>query len=97
MANWVHREGDLTMGHDCWPPTIPADYSPDVFANDHKIVRKTDPIVPHTCLEIPETHGGVYIEERSVLANDLPMQVIGSPVSCGDRAGLGSPDVWIGD
>ena len=97
MGNFAHREGDLTTGHKCWPPTVPATYSPDTFANGKKIVRRGDSIVPHTCPLIPETHSDIYVDSRSVFINGEPAQVIGSPVGCSDQAAEGSPDVWIGD
>jgi Uncharacterized conserved protein len=97
MGNYVHRDGDLTTGHDCWPPTVPATFSSDVFANGRGVVRMGDAIVPHTCPLIPEMHGGVYVESRSVFVNGRPVQIIGSPVDCGDAAAEGSPDVWVGD
>ena len=50
---------DQTTGHGCWPPTFVIPGSPNVFINNRKVVRVGDPIVPHTCPTIPETHGGV--------------------------------------
>lgn len=97
MDDFVHRAGDATTGHGCWPPTTPATFSGDVFANGRGVARQGDAIVPHTCPSIPETHGGSYTESRSVFVNGRPAQAIGSPVSCGDRAAAGSPDVWVGD
>jgi uncharacterized Zn-binding protein involved in type VI secretion len=64
--------------------------------NGRGVVRRGDAIVPHTCPAIPETHGGVYIRGGTVRANGRPIQVIGSGVSCGDRAAAGSGDVRIG-
>lgn len=97
MGNLVHRETDLTTGHDCWLPEVPASWSPDVTANGLGVVRQTDARVPHTCPSIPETHGASYIDTRGVTANGLPIQVIGSPLDCGDFAAEGSPDVFMGD
>lgn len=97
MGNYVHRDTDLTTGHDCWPPTVPATFSETVSANGLAVVRKDDAIVPHTCPIIPETHDDMYVDERSVSVDGRPVQVIGSPVACGDAAAEGSPDVWIGD
>jgi len=88
----VHRDGDLTTGHDCWPPTIPLTWSINVFANGLGVVRNTqDGIVEHCC---QGCHGGTYIGTSSIYVNGTAIQVIGSPVSCGDFAGEGSPDVF---
>lgn len=97
MGNWVHREGDLTTGHDCWLPEVPETYSEDVFVNGKRVVRQGDARVPHLCPAIPEIHGATYIDSRSVYVNGRPVQVIGSPLDCGDTAAEGSPDVWVGD
>ena len=97
MAKGIHRQGDVTEGHGCWPPTSPAAYSGNVFANGLPVVRQGDGIVPHTCPSIPETHGGVYTGGGSVYANGKPVQRVGSAVSCGDAARTGSGDVLVGD
>lgn len=97
MGNGIHRQGDSTAGHGCWPPTVPSGYSPDVFANGRAVVRQGDGIVPHTCPIIPETHGGVYVSGGSVYVNGKPVQRVGSFVSCGDSAASGSDDVMVGD
>lgn len=92
----VHRDGDSTTGHGCWPPTVPESFSDNVFANGKGIVRKGDGIVQHTCPSIPETHGGTYEGGGTVFVNGRPAQIVGSPIRCGDAAGQGSPNVFIG-
>lgn len=92
----IHRQGDNTAGHGCWPPTVPAGYSPSVFVNGLAAVRNGDPIVPHTCPSIPETHGGNYAGGGTVYVNGRAVQVAGSPVSCGDSASGHSPNVTAG-
>lgn len=97
MGNWVHRDGDLTTGHGCWLPEVPATFSGDVFANGQGVVRFGDARVPHLCPSIPEIHGASYVDTRSVFVNGQPVQVIGSPLDCGDAVAEGSPDVFSGD
>ncbi len=92
----IHRQGDATVGHGCWPPTTPADCSPNVRVNGRGVIRQGDAIVPHTCPSIHETHGGSYVRGGTVRANGRPIQVIGSGISCGDRAADGSSNVRIG-
>lgn len=90
----VYRDDDLTTGHGCWPPTVPASCSDNVFFNGRGAVRNGDSIVPHTCPTIPETHGGTYIGTSTVYVNGRALQVQGSPVSCGDGCGPGSPNCF---
>lgn len=92
----AHRQGDKTTGHDCWPPTVPQSWSGDVIINGKGSVRMGDGIVPHTCPD-KGTHGGSYIGQgRRVLVNGREAQVIGDPISCGDKAAQGSGNVIIG-
>lgn len=96
----VHRQGDATTGHSCSsnssaPPTVPASYSPNVFINGKAVVREGDSIVPHKCGS-SDPHGGVYTGSSSVFVNGKAIQVVGSPISCGDHAAEGSPDVNVG-
>lgn len=92
----IHREGDNTTGHGCWPPTVPASYSPTVFVNGLAAVRNGDSIVPHTCAAIPETHAGTYAGAGTVYVNGRAVQVQGNPVSCGDAAAGCSANVTAG-
>ncbi|MCD8139331.1 MAG: PAAR domain-containing protein [Planctomycetaceae bacterium] len=96
MARGIHRQGDSTAGHGCWPPTSPAAFSDNVLVNGRGAVRQGDAIIPHTCPSIPETHSGAYAGDASVLVNGRPVQVVGNPVTCGDRAAGGSNDVVVG-
>ncbi len=97
MGKGVHRIGDSTTGHGCWPATHATGGSPNVRVNGVGVVRQGDPILPHTCPAIPETHGGTYVGGGTVRANGRPIQVIGSGVSCGDKAGAGSGNVRVGN
>ena len=92
----IHRETDVTTGHDCWPPTIPATWSNNVFVNSLGAVRFGDPIVPHTCPPIPETHSNIYVgPNNNVYVNSRLVQYCGAPVACGDHAGLKITDIQI--
>lgn len=97
MGKGVHRLGDMTAGHGCWPPTQATSASTDVFVNGRGVVRQGDPILPHTCPSTPpQTHGGTFIGGGTVFVNGKAVQTIGSPVSCGDTAAGGSGDVFVG-
>jgi len=90
----VHRKGDATSGHGCFPPTIPSGWSPDVFVNGKNVVRNGDGIVPHGCPVCPP-HGGSYVGSHTVFINGKDCQVAGDPISCGDSAAAHSPDVHV--
>lgn len=97
MGKGVHRKGDATQGHGCWPASQAIDGSDDVRANGMGVVCEGDSILPHTCPDIPETHPGTYTGGGTVRANGKAIQVIGSAVSCGDKAAEGSDDVNVGN
>jgi len=90
----VHRQGDPTTGHPCWPPTTAANFSADVMINNKGAVRSGDKIVTHCCT--PGCHDGTYIGSSKVMANGQSLILVGDPVSCGDTADGGSPDVICG-
>jgi uncharacterized Zn-binding protein involved in type VI secretion len=97
MGNFVHRKTDITTGHGCWPPQTPSSWSPDTFVNNLNVIRMNDGRVPHTCPPIPETHGATYVDAScKTFVNNQPIQVKGSPLSCGDHANTVSGDTWAG-
>lgn len=84
----VHREGDMTTGHDdCWPPTTPASWSTNVRMYRRGVVRYGDRIVAHSCnwQENQETHAGTYVGTSLARVNGRYVQKCGSPIQC-DRA-----------
>lgn len=97
MGKGAHRIGDNTTGHGCWPPSQAVGGSDNVRINGKGVVRQGDTILPHTCPDIPETHPGTYAGGGKVRANGRPIQVIGSAVSCGDKAAEGSDNVRVGN
>ena len=90
----VHRQGDSTSGHGCWPPTIPSSWSPNVFVNGKAVVRNGDSIVVHCCPDGP-CHGGTYVGTHTVKVNGMDKQTQGDPISCGDTASCCSPNVIV--
>ena len=90
----VHRKTDVTTGHTCWPPTIPASFSPDTFAMGHlNVVRYGDTTVPHACPGNPP-HPGTYIGQKcEVYVNKRYIQLHGDPIDCGDFVDTHDP-VW---
>lgn len=51
------RATDKTAGH-CYGSTPLVGGSPDVFVNGLAAGNVGTPIAPHTCVPIPDTHGG---------------------------------------
>jgi len=68
----VSREDlDLTAGH-CYNPTIvDVSVNKTVFANNKHALQVGDPILPHTCDPIPDTHGGsLSVGSENVFVNE---------------------------
>ncbi|WP_198468969.1 PAAR domain-containing protein [Acetomicrobium sp. S15 = DSM 107314] len=94
----VARLGDICTGHGCWPPRPSIEGSLNVFVNDIPVHRQSDAWGPHTCPDIPETHGSVLAEGwPTVFVNNLEVGYIGAPVACGSFIATGSPDVFVGE
>ncbi|KAF0113227.1 MAG: PAAR repeat-containing protein [Rhodospirillaceae bacterium] len=92
----VTRVGDVCSGHGCWPSRPSVEGSPNVFINGLPVVRQGDAFAPHTCPDIPETHGGVLAGgSPTVFVNGRPVGRIGDAVSCGGAVAAGSPNVFI--
>lgn len=86
----VVRLGDMSAGIDGLPsPAMQA--SPNVFANNRRIHRNGDAWMPHG---VP-LHGRISIGgSPDVFVNNRRVMRIGDAISCGDRAGQGSPNVF---
>ena len=96
MIQPVTRLGDLTAGHDGFPPRPSITASPDVTCNNIPVVRVTDGYAIH-CNAIPICHDGILaVGSPTVTVNNLPLGRVGDPVSCGDTVAEGSPDVLCG-
>lgn len=91
----VMREGDLSVGHDGWPPRPSIQRSSNVFINGIPCVRVTDSYDIHC--KIRECHGGKASGGSStVFVNGLAIHRTGDAIDCGDTAGTGSPNVFAG-
>lgn len=96
MGSPVIRRGtDATTGHGCFPPVIPVDGSPNVFADSKSVVRKGDRFAPHACPKIPP-HSGAAVGGGKVFVNGKRAQRRGDGVTCGDRSSHGSNKVRFG-
>lgn len=89
------RLTDMTTGHACFPPTIIAMGSPNVFINGLPAARVTDMIVPHVCG--PTAHAApIALGSTTCFINGLPAARIGDMIACTDFIALGSMNVIIG-
>jgi len=92
----AHRLTDICTGHGCYPPRPNADGSPDVYVNNLKWHRQTDPWNGHACPPSPSHTGRLSKGSSTVYVNNLQAGRIGDPVSCGSAAATGSPNVFAG-
>lgn len=91
----VTRLGHRCTGHDCWPPRLVIQGSPNVFVNGQPITRQGDTWGPHTCGN--NTHSGVQSQGApTVFANGMAVARIGDMISCGSASAEGSSNVFIG-
>lgn len=90
------RKGDLTTGHGWWPDRVAVGHSPNVFINGIPSHRQGDDWEPHTCPDIPETHGTVLASgSPNVFVNGKQKGRVGDPGVCGGNVGSGSPNVIV--
>lgn len=92
------RVGDVTSGHGKYPPQFANAGSPDVFINGKPVMRAFDDWDGHSCSSPNCYHDGtvVFVRNKTVFVNDLPMVTVGDALDCGSVCGEGSPDVFVG-
>lgn len=91
----ISRLGDLTTGHDSFPPRPSDSASSDVFINGIGAVRIGDHFAlhcnPFTCHDGVESSGS-----STVFINGRAAARIGDSISCGDIIAEGSQNVFAG-
>lgn len=90
----VCRQIDLSSGRCGHPPSVPAEWSPNVLANGLFVVRLGDRYETH-----PDGfHPGRTVSSASatVFANGRNLARMDDDISCGDSIAQGSPDVSSG-
>jgi uncharacterized Zn-binding protein involved in type VI secretion len=91
------RLGDISAGHYPWPPRDNDQASTNVFVNGLGWHRLGDHWLIH-CAPPPVCHDGVLsLGSNTVFINNKQAGRIGDPISCGDFANEGSPNVFCGD
>lgn len=96
MGKPVVRLGDISCGHDCFPPRPNDEGSPNVFVNGKPVHRVGDHWATHCCG--PTCHDGTASSgSGSVFVNGKAICRVGDTISCGDTMCEGSPNVFAGD
>lgn len=92
----VTRLGDITTGHDGFPPRPSVEASTDVFVDGLGVVRVGDSYAVH-CNSTPSCHDGRLLQgSPTVFVNGKPMGRVGDPVDCGDTVAEGAETVFCG-
>ncbi|WP_372069776.1 PAAR domain-containing protein (plasmid) [Tistrella mobilis] len=90
--------GDDCTGHGCWPPRPSIEGEPRFTVGGRPVVLVGHAYAPHTCPDIPETHGGTLSDGAPrATVGGRRIGRIGDPVSCGSRVAVGTARFTIGD
>lgn len=90
----VTRLGDMSTGHDAFPPRPSTSASGDVFVEGIAAHRVGDSWAVH-CNPVPVCHPGVLAAgSGTVFVNGLAVGRIGDPISCGDTVATGAGTVF---
>jgi len=94
MATALHRLGDISTSHGCYPSRPNNQASSDTFTNSIGNHRQGDSWQVHCC---GLCHGAVLSAgSPTVYTNNKQQGRVNDPVSCGCNAMTGSPDVFVG-
>lgn len=95
MGRAVVRIGDLSTGHQCFPPQTSLTGSSNVFINGKGAVRVGDLWSVHVC--DTAFHPGTQITGSStVFVNGKPLARIADAINCGSFCAMGSTNVFAG-
>lgn len=92
MRRAIRKGVDKSRGH-CFYPVVPIQGSPNVFVNGIPLVRAGDAYPTHCCGTA--CHAGKATSTSNVIVNFKPAHRFGDPLTCGDHASHGSPNVFI--
>lgn len=87
---------DQSTGHGCWPPSIPAVASINVFCNKRGEVRVGDSYMTHCCPSKGCHAGKAATGAVRTFTNGRLVHTAGGAIDCGDFASNGSPNVFSG-
>ena len=92
MRRAIRKKVDVSTGH-CYSPRHCVTGSPNVFVNKIQLTRLGDHYPTHCCG--PSCHDGKAMTDSNVYANNRSVHRSGDPITCGDTAAHGSPNVFI--
>jgi uncharacterized Zn-binding protein involved in type VI secretion len=92
----IRLSTDQTTGHGCWPPTLPAAASINVFCNGKAEVRVGDAYIMHLCPGKGAHIGTALTGAAKTYTNKRLVHTAGGAIDCGDFASNGSPNVFSG-
>lgn len=95
MTKPLTRLGDLSQGHSCFPPRPCITASPNVYTNGIPNHRQGDLWAVHCCSSVCHS-GFLLFGSPTVYTNGRQQSRTGDPISCGDHALQGSPNVFVG-
>lgn len=87
---------DFSTGHGCFPSTLPAQASVDVFVNQIAEVRTGDKYMAHCCPNKGCHQGAALPGSATVFVNGRLAHTKGAGIDCGDMASNGSMNVFTG-
>ena len=91
----VMRKGDMSAGHGCYPPRPSTGGSSNIFVNHIPVHREGDTWPIHAGPPPCYPHAGTLTTgAQKVQANEKPVAREEDPISCGDMAGQGSPNIF---
>lgn len=97
MGKNIARKGEMSTGHEGFPPRPNYEGSDDVFINGRPVHREGDKWFPHSEPN-GETHDGVLAKgSGTVFINGKGCGRIGDKISCNDNILTGSENVFAGD
>lgn len=92
MRRAIRKGVDISTGH-CYSPRPCITGSENVLINNIPVCRAGDYYPNHCCGS--SCHDGVATSTSNVFVNNRPLHRSGDPISCGDVAFHGSPNVFI--
>lgn len=97
MAGIV-KLGAMTTGHACWPPTMVAQGSPNVFVEGLPAVAMGHMAIPHVCTSpsFPVHPASVAQGSSNVMINGAPAARMGDMLTCSDMIAQGAGTVLGG-
>lgn len=96
MARPACRVGDVTTGHQCYPPAPASQGASTVFINGSPAFRKYDKLSKHTCMKATHENGIVKDGSTLVIMEGKGVSRVGDICTCPENMMTGSSNVHAG-